>query len=120
MGCQRGAHALQTLWRAFVFPSRSTHQIKETVDASIAIGGAGYVGSSLIRRYEDVVGIAVYDNLSRGHRRAVPDTVDFNEGDIATRTTYSRSSNLFARRDFSLRRLCAGGRIHAATGSVLR
>lgn len=50
---------------------------------ALVIGGAGYVGSSLIRRYEDCGWEwRVYDNLSRGHRRAVPDTVDFNEGDI--------------------------------------
>lgn len=50
---------------------------------ALVIGGAGYVGSSLVRRYADNGWQwRVYDNLSRGHRGAIPDTVDFNEGDI--------------------------------------
>lgn len=47
------------------------------------IGGAGYVGSHFVleakRQGHDVV---VYDNLSTGHRGAVPEGVEFCEGDI--------------------------------------
>lgn len=49
----------------------------------LVIGGAGYIGShnvrALLERGEDVV---VLDNLSTGHRQAVPDTVAFCEGDL--------------------------------------
>ena len=44
----------------------------------LVIGGAGYIGShnvrALLARGEDVV---VLDNLSTGHREAVPDNVAF-------------------------------------------
>jgi len=50
----------------------------------LVTGGAGYIGSAtvemLIERGEQVV---VLDNLSRGHRQAVPPGVPFYEGDIA-------------------------------------
>ena len=49
----------------------------------LVIGGAGYIGShnvrALLARGEDVV---VLDNLSTGHREAVPDNVAFYEGDL--------------------------------------
>ena len=49
----------------------------------LVIGGAGYIGShnvrALLARGEDVV---VLDNLSTGHREAVPDNVAFYRGDL--------------------------------------
>jgi UDP-glucose 4-epimerase len=50
----------------------------------LVTGGAGYVGSFsvdlLVRRGLDV---AVYDNLSEGHREAVPDGVPLEVGELA-------------------------------------
>ena len=50
----------------------------------LVTGGAGYVGSAavdlLVRRGYDVV---VYDNLSEGHREAVPGGVPLEVGDLA-------------------------------------
>ena len=49
----------------------------------LVIGGAGYIGShnvrALLARGEDVI---VLDNLSTGHREAVPDNVAFYKGDL--------------------------------------
>ncbi len=49
----------------------------------LVIGGAGYIGShnvrALLARNEEVV---VLDNLSTGHRQAVPDGVAFYQGDL--------------------------------------
>lgn len=50
----------------------------------VVVGGAGYIGSvvveELLRREYDV---AVVDDLSTGHRYAVPDDVEFHEADMA-------------------------------------
>lgn len=54
--------------------------------AVLVLGGAGYIGSHmvdlLLQEQEDVV---VVDNLSRGHRDAVPASVPFYQGDIRDR-----------------------------------
>lgn len=48
----------------------------------LVVGGAGYIGSvtveQLLKHNHDVV---VLDNLSRGHRASVPDSVPFVQGD---------------------------------------
>ncbi|MCI0397780.1 MAG: NAD-dependent epimerase/dehydratase family protein, partial [Chloroflexi bacterium] len=49
-------------------------------------GGAGYIGSATVAHllaagHE----VTVYDNLSRGHRAAVPAGARFIEGDIGDR-----------------------------------
>ncbi len=53
----------------------------------LVTGGAGYVGSHLVRalvaRGDDVV---VLDNLRQGHRAAVPAAVEFVEAELADRT----------------------------------
>ena len=49
---------------------------------TLVTGGAGYIGShfvDLLKREKEVV---VFDNLSRGHREAVPDDVPFEHVDI--------------------------------------
>jgi UDP-glucose 4-epimerase len=49
----------------------------------LVTGGAGYIGSVVARRL--VAGgheVTVLDNLSRGHRQAVPEGVDFIEQDL--------------------------------------
>jgi len=52
----------------------------------LVTGGAGYIGSvvarELLRRGHNVV---VYDNLSHGHRNAVPKGAEFIEADLADR-----------------------------------
>jgi UDP-glucose 4-epimerase len=52
----------------------------------LVTGGAGYIGSvtvELLRRGGEAV--VVLDNLSRGHRAAVPEDVPFYEGDVGDR-----------------------------------
>ncbi|MBN1901584.1 UDP-glucose 4-epimerase GalE [Candidatus Sumerlaeota bacterium] len=50
------------------------------------IGGAGYIGSITVERLlEHGRRVIVYDNLSRGHRAAVPDHVPFIQGDHGNR-----------------------------------
>lgn len=47
------------------------------------IGGAGYIGSHFIRiASEQSHDVMAYDNLSRGHRRAVPEQIPFVHADI--------------------------------------
>ena len=49
----------------------------------LVTGGAGYVGSQAVRRLHQAgVSLAVLDNLSAGHRSAVPKAVPFFEGDL--------------------------------------
>lgn len=49
----------------------------------LVTGGAGYVGSQAVRRLHRAgVPLAVLDNLSAGHRSAVPKAVPFFEGDL--------------------------------------
>lgn len=51
----------------------------------LVIGGAGYVGSHTVRRLmKDGHSVWVYDNLSRGHRKAVPEG-RLIEGELADR-----------------------------------
>jgi UDP-glucose 4-epimerase len=53
----------------------------------LVTGGAGYVGSHLVRALRARGdGCVVLDNLSTGHRQAVPDGVDLVEADLANRT----------------------------------
>ena len=57
----------------------------------LVTGGAGFVGShtvlALADRGDDVV---VLDNLRQGHRAAVPDGVEFVEGDLANQALVDR------------------------------
>ena len=46
-------------------------------------GGAGYIGSHVVRAFEEVgLDVVVVDDLSSGHREFVPDDVPFVEGTI--------------------------------------
>ena len=64
----------------------------------LVTGGAGYIGSvvaeELLRQGERVT---VIDNLSQGHRAAVPDRAEFVLGDLGDRAALDR---LFAARRF--------------------
>ena len=51
----------------------------------LVVGGAGYIGSHAVRLLADAgYSVTVYDNLSRGHRAAVPDGL-LVEGDLLDR-----------------------------------
>ena len=51
----------------------------------LVVGGAGYIGSHAVRRLLDEGhAVWVYDNLSRGHRKAVPDGL-LIEGEVTDR-----------------------------------
>ncbi|QDV88610.1 UDP-glucose 4-epimerase [Stieleria magnilauensis] len=51
----------------------------------LVVGGAGYIGSHAVRLLTDAGHrVTVYDNLSRGHRQAVPDGM-LVEGELADR-----------------------------------
>lgn len=50
----------------------------------LAVGGAGYVGSTSVERFLDAGhDVVVYDNLSSGHAAAVPDGARLIVGDVA-------------------------------------
>src|SRR5450830_1630465 len=50
----------------------------------LVTGGAGYIGSHTVRRLvRNGYQVAVFDNLSKGHRWAVPQDVPLIVGDIA-------------------------------------
>ena len=61
----------------------------------LVLGGAGYIGS-VVARFVLEAGhrVTVLDDLSTGHRDAVPDGVDFVQGDIST------AGELFADGDY--------------------
>jgi len=48
----------------------------------LVTGGAGYIGSHTVWELRKRQETAVYDNLSKGHRRAVPADIPFVAGDI--------------------------------------
>jgi UDP-glucose 4-epimerase len=52
----------------------------------LVTGGAGYIGSVVAQHLIDSGhGVIVYDNLSRGHREAVPSAAELVVGDVADR-----------------------------------
>ncbi|HBS60969.1 MAG TPA: UDP-glucose 4-epimerase GalE, partial [Firmicutes bacterium] len=48
----------------------------------LVTGGAGYIGSHTVWELMKTQEVAVYDNLSKGHRRAVPADIPFTAGDV--------------------------------------
>jgi len=53
----------------------------------LVIGGAGYIGSICTEvLLDDGHNVAVFDNLTEGHRRAVDSRAHFTEGDLADRS----------------------------------
>jgi UDP-glucose 4-epimerase len=53
----------------------------------LVTGGAGYIGSAVVERLRhDGTPCVVVDNLSRGHRQAVPPDVPFYEADVRDAT----------------------------------
>ncbi|HBF35367.1 TPA: UDP-glucose 4-epimerase GalE [Candidatus Sumerlaeota bacterium] len=58
----------------------------------LVAGGAGYIGSVTVERLSRAGHkVVVYDNLSRGHREAVPNQVTFVQGDIADSATLEKA-----------------------------
>ncbi len=56
----------------------------------LVVGGAGYIGSHAVRKLKDAGHhVLVYDNLSRGHREAVPDGL-LIEGELTDTATLTR------------------------------
>ena len=52
----------------------------------LVVGGAGYIGSICVELLlDDSHEVAVFDNLTEGHRRAVDDRAAFIEGDLSDR-----------------------------------
>ena len=52
----------------------------------LVTGGAGYIGSTVARQLLDAGhSVSVFDNLSSGHRAAVPKAATFVQGDILDR-----------------------------------
>jgi UDP-glucose-4-epimerase GalE len=50
----------------------------------LVTGGAGYIGSHAAREFQDAGHqVRILDDLSKGHRKAVPAGMDFVEGDLA-------------------------------------
>ncbi len=47
----------------------------------LVVGGAGYIGSHMVKELLDGCGVVVLDNLSRGHRELLPGG-EFIEGDL--------------------------------------
>jgi UDP-glucose 4-epimerase len=53
----------------------------------LVAGGAGYIGSVVTQQLiETGHTVTIYDNLSKGHRRALPDQAQFELGDILDRS----------------------------------
>jgi UDP-glucose 4-epimerase len=53
----------------------------------IVTGGAGYIGATAVHSLlESGHEVVVYDNLSKGHARAVPESVQVIQGDVADRS----------------------------------
>ncbi len=48
----------------------------------LVIGGAGYIGSHLVKELVTKKEVVVLDNLSTGHRWAVDEKAIFVEGDL--------------------------------------
>src|SRR5207248_7814616 len=54
----------------------------------LVVGGAGYIGSICTEvLLDEGHEVAIFDNLTEGHRRAVDSRARFFEGDLADRTT---------------------------------
>src|SRR5262249_42057544 len=53
----------------------------------LVTGGAGYIGATTVRSLLAAGHhVAVYDNLSKGHRQAVPESVPLMVSDVADRS----------------------------------
>jgi UDP-glucose 4-epimerase len=68
------------------------HTTDPTVMRVLVTGGAGYIGSTVARRLVETGNdVIVLDNLSQGHRAAVPDDAAFVHGDLNNRGLIDRT-----------------------------
>lgn len=56
----------------------------------LVVGGAGYIGSHVVKKLVETKPIVVLDNLSTGHRHLVDKRAVFVHGDLGDRTTLVR------------------------------
>ncbi|MEP6810368.1 MAG: UDP-glucose 4-epimerase GalE [Chthoniobacterales bacterium] len=76
----------------------------------LVVGGAGYIGSICVESLLDEgYEVAVLDNLSEGHRRAVDARAEFIEGDLADR----------AATEMTLRRIAPDAVMHFAASALV-
>jgi len=62
----------------------------------LVTGGAGYIGSICVEQLLDSgFDVAVFDNLSEGHRRAVDERAHFFQGDLGDRTVLGHAMQEF-------------------------
>jgi UDP-glucose 4-epimerase len=62
-------------------------------DSSILVtGGAGFIGSRLVAALADDNDVRVLDDRSRGSRAAVPDAVEFVDGDVRDASTVAEAT----------------------------
>jgi UDP-glucose 4-epimerase len=63
------------------------------IDSSILVtGGAGFIGSRLVAALADDNDVRVLDDRSRGSRAAVPDAVEFVDGDVRDASTVAEAT----------------------------
>ena len=86
----------------------------------LVTGGAGYIGSHAVRLLAAAGhDVWVYDNLSLGHRAAVPPG-RLIEGELIGSTAADRGAFVEGHRGGdALRRLCGRGRVGRRSGQVL-
>src|SRR5215831_1250632 len=58
----------------------------------LVVGGAGYIGSVCAELLlNEGYAVAIFDNLSEGHRRAIDPRAEFIEGDLANRSSIDQA-----------------------------
>lgn len=61
----------------------------------LVVGGAGYIGSHVVKHLVQTAQVVVYDNLSTGHKEAVDPKAIFIEGDLSDEQRLTQVFTLF-------------------------
>ena len=61
----------------------------------LVVGGAGYIGSHVVKQLVKTEQVIVYDNLSTGHREAVDERALLIEGDLSNEQRLTQVFSLF-------------------------